>query len=268
MKLPARPHFFTQLSTLTKIPARLHWLKPKTSEPVPNQLWLQAQAETLAWQRNQTLEQEASYDEAWVNSAPKGEVDVRLLSAPPHISDLDTVAEMPVVSKIMSHIYDEPTKFASISGPLLATQVKDTRIITRIPTTALPKPAPHITDKLRMGNITDPYLPSVRMTPTEFAIVPRQSITTQLPPRLGDDTADAPEHVTPVDTLINQAIVTFHQEHQRLPHGITVSLIRFYQHWLDHHYSLFTYKAEYSKVQIPIRAGAKGELLINEVRLD
>ena len=265
MKTRLRP-FIKQVQQL---PQTLYNRLSHKPSPISNPQLLQTRAEALAWEPVLTLEQQEE-DESWVNSTPpKGEVLVRVLSKPPHISDMDTIAEMPAlnVQKVMSHILDEPDTFAAIANELLTPGVKDKTLIPRIPTAELQAPE-HITYELRKGNITDPYLSSVRMTPQEFAIVPRQRSTAQLPPRLGDDTADSVEHVMPVGELINGAIVTFHQEHQRLPHGITVSLIRFYQHWLDHHYSLFTYKTEYGNVQIPIRAGAKGELLTNEVRLD
>jgi hypothetical protein len=225
--------------------------------PPSNQLWLQAQAETLAWQRSQTTEQEASYaDESWVNSTP-------------HVADMDTVAEMPVVQQIVSHIFDEPAQFAAISGPLLATQIQDKRILPRVPTSALPKPAPQTTDKLRPITVSDPYLPSVRMTPNEFAIVPRQRSTTQLPPhmRLDEDIEYSP--VMPVEQLVNAAILAFHEQHHRLPHKIIIAAIRYWRYKI----SLTTFNPDifyYKDSPIPITHAPIGEFGfgINEVRLD
>jgi hypothetical protein len=56
------------------------------------------------------------------------------------------------------------------------------------------------------------------MTPNEFAIVPRQRSTTQLPPhlRLDEDHSDSPEDLLPVETLVNAAILAFHEQHHRL----------------------------------------------------
>jgi hypothetical protein len=237
-----------------------------------------------------TPEQEASdEDEDWVNSTPQDDVQVQVFRKPPHIKDIlytgslahvdmPTSAAIPAINPsstdaIMSHICgDTPDKFASVIGTLLTPEIQNKSLVPRVPTKDLHAPKPQITDALRRINATDPFLPSARMTPDhEFAIVPRQRGTTQLPPhmRLDEGIADAPEHVTAVETIINQAIVTFHQKHQRLPHSITVNMIRFAQHWINtRNHKLFFYHTEYGDVEIPIQAGATGELLINEVRLD
>lgn len=245
MKTPARPHFFTKLST--------HFRKP--TQPSANPLWQQIKA---SWHRTPTPDeqaaQDASYqDESWLNSTP-------------HISEMDTVAEMPIVNKLMSHIQDEPEKFAAISGPLLATEIKNKSLIPRVPTSALQAPK-QSTDALRPVTISDPYLPSVRMTPTEFAIVPRQRSTTQLPPhmRLDEDIEDSP--LMPVEQFINAAILAFHNEHQRLPHRITIAAIRYWRYRI----SLHTYDPDvfyYKTMPIPITGAPIGEFGIDEVRLD
>jgi len=183
-----------------------------------------------------------------------------------HISDMDTIAEMPAINikKVMSHILDEPDTFAAIANELLTPGVKDKTLIPRIRTADL-QATEHITNSLRSVNTTDPFLPSTRMTPNhEFAIVPRRA-TAQLPPRLGDDTADSPEHVTPVETLINAKIAEFHVNEQRLPHGIKVSFIRFCQNWINtSNHEHFTYKG----IPIPITSAVIGEFTVDEVRLD
>src|SRR5258708_5111468 len=254
MKTRWRP-FFQQVQQLRQTVSR--HLSTRHLQP-SNPQWEQAKAEARTWKPVLTLEQEE--DESWLNS----EVQVCILSTPPsmsHISDMDTIAEMPAINikKVMSHILDEPDTFAAIANELLTPGVKDKTLIPRIRTADL-QATEHITNSLRSVNTTDPFLPSTRMTPNhEFAIVPRRA-TAQLPPRLGDDTADSPEHVTPVETLINRAIVTFHQEQTRLPHAITISYIRFPQHWINNprHRHFFFYKAEYGDVEIPINGALMG----------
>src|SRR5260221_12875032 len=258
-----RPFF----QTLQNFPHKVYKHLSTRPLPISNPLWEQAKAEARAWEPVRTLEEE---DESWLNS----KVQVCILSTPPsmsHISDMDTIAEMPAINvkKVMSHILDAPDQFAAIANELLSPGVKDKTLIPRIRTADL-QATEHITNSLRSVNTTDPFLPSTRMTPNhEFAIVPRRA-TAQLPPRLGDDTADSPEHVTPVETLINRAIVTFHQEQTRLPHAITISYIRFLQHWINNprHRHFFFYKAEYGDVEIPINGALMGEFLTDEVRLD
>jgi hypothetical protein len=187
--------------------------------------------------------------------------------------EVGIVKPNPQADAIMSHMCgDTPDKFAAIIGTLIAPTIQDKSIVQRVPTKELHAPKPQTTGSLRRATTSDPYLPSVRMTPDhEFAIVPRQKATAQLPPRmrLDEDIADAPEHVTAVETIINRAIVTFHQEYQRLPHGITVNMIRFAQHWINtRNHELFFYHTEYGDVEIPIQPAQAGELLTDEVRLD
>src|SRR5258708_32523068 len=185
MKTRLRP-FIKQVQQL---PQTLYNRLSHKPSPISNPQLLQTRAEALAWEPVLTLEQQEE-DESWVNSTPpKGEVLVRVLSKPPHISDMDTIAEMPAlnVQKVMSHILDEPDTFAAIANELLTPGVKDKTLIPRIPTADLHSPK-HITSSLRHVNTTDPFLPSAKMTPNyEFAIVPRRA-TAKLPPRLGDDT--------------------------------------------------------------------------------
>lgn len=229
-----------------------------TPLPISNPLWLQHQ---IAWHKELTTEekaeQEAAYaDESWLNSKP-------------HVADMDTVAEMPVVNKIMSHIFDEPDKFAAVSGPLLATEIKNKSIVPRVPTKDLHAPK-QITDALRRINATDPFLPSARVTPNrEFAIVPRQRATTQLPPhmRLHEDISDSPEDLIPVETLVNAAILAFRTAQGRLPHKITIAAIRYWRYRI----SINTYNPDifyYDCAPIPITHAPIGDIGINEVRLD
>src|SRR5260221_463853 len=170
------------------------------------------------------------------------------------------------VQKVLSHILDAPDQFAAISNQLLTPEVKDKTLIPRIPTAALPKP--QITDKLRLGNITDPFLPSVGMTPHELAIVPRRA-TTQLPPhmRLHENHSDSQEDRISVETLVNAAILEFHEQHHRLPHKIIIAAIRYWRYKI----SLTTFNPEifyYKDAPIPITYAPIGEFSINEVRLD
>src|SRR5260221_5525911 len=253
-----RPFF----QTLQNFPHKVYKHLSTRPLPISNPLWEQAKAEARAWEPVRTLEEE---DESWLNS----KVQVCILSTPPsmsHISDMDTIAEMPAINikKVMSHILDAPDTFAAIANELLTPGVKDKTLIPRIPTADLHSPK-HLTSSLPHFNPTDPFLPSAKMTPNyEFAIVPRRA-TAQLPPRLGDDTADSPEHVTPVETLINAKIVEFHLNEHRLPHGIKVSFIRFCQNWINtSNHEHFTYKG----IPIPITSAVIGEFTVDEVRLD
>jgi hypothetical protein len=235
----------------------------------------------LSWQPTQTPEQEASYEKRFeeMPATPDWILGLRkdtlykgsLNEADKETVEVGAVKPSTPADAIMMHIFDEPAQFAAISGPLLATEIKDRSIIPRVPTSALPKPAPQTTDKLRMGNITDPYLPSVGMTPHELAIVPRQRSTTQLPPhlRLDENIADSQEHIIPVETLVNAKIAEFHVNEQRLPHGIKVSFIRFCQNWINtRNYKHFNYHTEYGDREIPITGAAIGEFAVDEVRLD
>ena len=233
-----------------------------------------------------TPEQEASYEnEAWVNSTPKDDAQVQVFRKLPHIkdtlykgpldyADLQTSAAIPAIKPsstdtLMSHLCgDTPDQFAAVIGQLIAPTIQNKSLIPRVPTNDLHAPKIQTTGSLRLrrANTTDPFLPSARMTPDhEFAIVPRQRSTKQLPPRLGDDTADAPEHVTPVETLINAKIAEFHLNEHRLPHRIKVSFIRFCQNWITtHNDEHFNYKG----VLIPITSAVIGEFAVDEVRLD
>ena len=225
-----------------------------TPLPISNPQWQQFRR---TWEPVTTPEQEATYeDESWLNSKP-------------HVADMDTVAEMPVVKQLMSHIFDEPAQFAAVSGPLLATEIKNKSLVPRVPTKDLHAPK-HTTDALRRVNISDPYLPSVRMTPShEFAVVPRQRSTAQLPPhmRLHEDIEYSP--VVTVETLVNAAIVAFHEQHHRLPHRIIIAAIRYMRYRI----SSGTYDPDifyYKDAPIPITHAPVGEFGfgINEVRLD
>src|SRR5260221_14118530 len=258
MKTRLRPFF----QNLQSFPHKVY--KHLSTKPLPasNPLWLQART----WEPVLTPEQEDSYtdnaDESWVNSKPKGDVLVRVLSAPPEQEEpwVTNAPRTPVEKEVqhtLMHIFDESIDIG-LRPTLLLPSIKIDKHFVRAVSTTQP-------DALRRINATDPLLPSTRMTPNhEFAIVPRRAHT-QLPPRLGDDTADSPEHVTPVETLINAKIAEFHVNEQRLPHGIKVSFIRFCQHWITtSNYKHFTYKG----VPIPITSAVIGEFAVNEVRLD
>src|SRR5260221_1129106 len=245
-----RPFF----QTLQNFPHKVYKHLSTRPLPISNPLWEQAKAEAIAWEPVRTLEEE---DESWLNS----KVQVCILSTPPsmsHISDMDTIAEMPAlnVKKVMSHILDAPDTFAAIANELLTPGVKDKTLIPRIPTAELHAPK-HITNSLRHVNTTDPFLPSTRMTPNyEFAIVPRR--TAPLPLN---------EHKLSVEQLINAAIVTFHLEHHRLPHKITIAAIRY----LRYRISIDTYDPNifyYDDMPIPITSAPVGDFGIDEVWLD
>lgn len=250
MKLPARPHFFTQLSThLTKIP-QFNWRRSKTSGPVPNPEWQQHQR---AWEPVQTLEQEESYStpeeqqsDAFLNSTPQ--VEVRLLSAPP--------ATYTSVEQEFMEICDEHLDIGERSTRMLPS-IKTDKVFVRTVTTAAE--TRQITGSLRRANDTDYHLPSAksRVTPNyEFAIVPRR--TAQLPLN---------EHKLSVFELVNAAIVTFHVEQHRLPHRITIAAIRYWQYRI----SLHTFDPDnfyYDDMPIPITGAPIGEFGIDEVRLD
>ncbi len=271
MKTRLRP-FFQQVQQLPHTIYKHLSTKPL---PISNPLWEQAKAEAIAWEPVLTLEQqEASHStpeeqqaDAFLNSTPpKGEVLVRLLSTPPEqgepwVTNAPRTPGEHEVQHTLMHIFDESVDIG-LRETLLLPSIKTDKHFVRAVSTTQP-------DALRHINTTDPYLSSVRITPQEFAIVPRRA-TAQLPPRLGDDTIDSPEHIMPVELLVNGAIVAFHQEHQRLPHAITISYIRFLQHWINNprHRHFFFYKTEYGDVEIPIVGACMGEFAVDEVRLD
>ena len=234
-----------------------------------------------------TPEQEASYEnEDWVNSTPKEDVQVQVFRKPPQIKDtlykgpldnlgLKTSASIPAIKPsstdaIMSHMCgDTPDQFAAVIGQLIAPTIQDKSLVPRVPTKDLHAPKTQITDALRPITTSDPYLPSVRMTPNKLAIVPRQRSTAQLPPhmRLHEDIEYSPS-VT-VETLVNAAIVAFHEQHHRLPHRIIIAAIRYWRYRI----SSGTYDPDifyYKDAPIPITHAPVGEFGfgINEVRLD
>src|SRR5260221_5686350 len=253
MKTRLRP-FIKQVQQL---PQTLYNRLSHKPFPISNPQLLQTRAEALAWEPVLTLEQQEE-DESWLNS----EVQVCILSTPPEqdepwVTSAPRTAVEHEVQHTLMHIFDESVDIG-LRETLHLPSIKTDKHFVRAVSTTQP-------DALRRINATDPLLPSTRMTPNhEFAIVPRRA-TAQLPPRLGDDTADSPEHVTPVETLINAKIAEFHVNEQRLPHGIKVSFIRFCQHWITtSNYKHFTYKG----VPIPITSAVIGEFAVNEVRLD
>src|SRR5438270_100221 len=98
--------------------------------PPSNQLSLPARAESRAWEPVPTLEQEESYAKhiEEMPATPDWILGLRrdtLFRGPLDEADKETV-EVGIVKPsttnvLMSHIADEPQKFAVLSGPLLAT---------------------------------------------------------------------------------------------------------------------------------------------------
>lgn len=226
-----------------------------------------------------TPEQEATYEKpleefpatpTWINSNRdtlyRGSFD----EADKETVEVSIVTPNPQAEAIMSHMCgDTPDQFASVIGTLLAPEIQDKSLVPRVPTKDLHAPKAQITDALRPITTSDPYLPSVHMTPNKLAVVPRQRSTAQLPPhmRLHEDISDSPEDLIPVETLINAAILAFRNAQGRLPHKIIIAAIRYWRYRI----SINTFNPDvfyYDCAPIPITHAPIGDIGIDEVRLD
>src|SRR5260221_7669158 len=161
MKTRWRP-FFQQVQQLQQTLSR--HLSTRHLQP-SNPLWEQAKAEARAWEPVLIPKEE---DESWVNSTPpKGEVLVRVLSAPPEQEEpwVTNAPRTPVEKEVqhtLMHIFDESVDIG-LRPTLLLPSIKIDKHFVRAVSTTQP-------DALRRINATDPLLPSTRMTPNhEFA---------------------------------------------------------------------------------------------------